>query len=283
MKIVITGTSGRIGSAIARWLGAAHQIVGIDQRPGRFTDVVHALDSPQRGPIERALAGAQSCIHCAALHAPQVGQFEDALFQRVNVDASLQLQREAQAAGVNRFVFTSTTALYGHANSDPQRAVWIDEGVEPQPRSIYHRSKLDAERGLISQCSTRMPLRILRMSRCFPEPLPAMLIHRLHRGVDLRDVASAHATALFDQGGPLQRWIVSAATPFVAEDAEALKFDAPAVIRRRCPELAERFARAGWSLPLSLDRVYDARRMTVDTPWRPLHGVDSVGLNDASY
>lgn len=281
MKIVVTGSSGRIGSAICRWLSPDHQLIGIDRRPGAFTNVVHSLDSTHRGPIQRALDGAQACIHCAALHAPQVGHHPEALFQRVNVDASLLLQREAQAAGVSRFVFTSTTALYGHASDHPQRAVWVDEDLTPQPRTIYHRSKLDAELALASRCSAQMPLRILRMSRCFPEPLPEMLIHRLHRGIDARDVASAHAMALADGGGMLQRWIVSAASPFVPADAEALKLDAAAVIRQRCPALAERFAQAGWALPQSLDRVYDARRIMAETDWRPHHGVASITPADA--
>jgi UDP-glucose 4-epimerase len=34
------------------------------------------------------------------------------------------------------------------------------------------------------------------MGRCFPEPAPAMALARLHRGIDARDVAEAHALAL---------------------------------------------------------------------------------------
>jgi nucleoside-diphosphate-sugar epimerase len=118
----------------------------------------------------------------------------DAEFQRVNVDATLALWRAARAAGVRHFIFTSTTALYGTAPASTSRAAWITEATVPRPRSVYHRSKLAAEQALQDAAADGGPaVTVLRMSRCFPEAAPLMAAYRLHRGIDVRDVAEAHA------------------------------------------------------------------------------------------
>ena len=49
---------------------------------------------------------------------------------------------------------------------------------------------------------------------------------------------------------------ISSQTPFLPNDMEELLRDAPAVAKRRCPLVSEEFARRGWSLPKSIDRVY---------------------------
>jgi len=247
MRILVTGAAGLIGSSVAARLRREHEVIGLDLRPGpevqRMADI--------RDPI--GLAGFDAVVHVAALHAPHVGRVPDAAFRSVNVDATARLLDAALAAGVTRFVFTSTTSLYGHALEPADgRAAWIDESTEPRPRDIYDETKLAAE-ALVA--ASGLPGAILRMSRCFPEPLPEMALHRLHRGIDRRDVARAHASALDAQGGT---FVVSAATPFRPEDREALLADAPAVLRLRAPEVAARFERLGWPLPREIGRVYDS-------------------------
>ncbi|MFX6823238.1 NAD-dependent epimerase/dehydratase family protein, partial [Acinetobacter baumannii] len=88
-------------------------------------------------------------------------------FQRINVEGTRLLAREAIAAGIKRFVFTSTTALYGHAVV-PGSCSWIDEDTPPRPRSIYHRTKLEAEDVLNEMAGAALAVRVLRMSRSFP-------------------------------------------------------------------------------------------------------------------
>src|SRR5205814_4417378 len=110
---------------------------------------------------------------------------------RVNVGATKSVIATARAAGVRRIVFTSTTALY-------QRDGFVDETTEQRPRTIYHRTKLAAE-ALLRRASD-LDVRIVRMSRCFPEPADLMAVYRLHRGIDVRDVADAHARALVFEG-----------------------------------------------------------------------------------
>ena len=212
-RVLVTGASGRVGRAVCVQLWAQHEVHGLDRAPSSTAS--HVGDLGDEALVQHALEGVQAVVHTAALHAPHVGLLPDAEFQRVNVDATRRLYQLAAQAGVARFVFTSTTALYGAASTPPGRAGWVTEATEPQPRSIYHRSKLAAEAALVEAAAgagARAPvLRILRMSRCFPEAAPLMAAYRLHRGVDARDVARAHALALVD--GPLRASADARGTP----------------------------------------------------------------------
>ena len=277
MKILLTGASGRIGAAIARRLSGEHTVVGLDRIAAPTTAIVG--DVGDAALLRRALDGADAVVHAAALHAPHVGIEPDAEFERINVDATRTLADAAIDAGVRRFVFTSTTALYGAAAAPGEPASWVDEDFVPRPQTIYHRSKLAAE-AVLEQRADRLAITVLRMSRCFPEPLPLMAVYRLHRGIDARDVAAAHALALRADHG-FARYVISAATPFERGDAGELMRDAPAVLRRRAPRLVEAFAQRGWALPATIDRVYSPALAIRALGWLPRHGVDDV-LNPES-
>ncbi len=253
MRVVLTGSSGRLGRSIFNALAASHTVTGIDRSPFSTTHLIG--DFTDKSILQEALRGADAIVHCAALHAPHVGAVSDGEFQRVNVDGTRLLAEAALSHGIKRFVFTSTTALYGHAVT-PGRCCWIDEQTVPQPKSIYHRTKLEAERILEAVEFTGLQVRVLRMSRSFPEPANAMAAYRLHRGIDIRDVAAAHAAALVNGGNQFQRHMVSARTPFKMEDCEGLATDAASVIRLRAPAFAAEFDRRSWPLPQAIDRIY---------------------------
>ena len=95
-------------------------------------------------------------MHVAALHAPHVGQVPGGEFRSINVDLTGTLLAEAAAAGAGRFVYTSSTSVYGHALVPVSRAVWVDEHLIPQPRDIYDETKLAAE-GLVLAPGSRPP------------------------------------------------------------------------------------------------------------------------------
>lgn len=274
MHILLTGSSGRIGRAIQAELGTAHQVTGIDRLPAPGTHEV--VDLRHTRSIVPLLRGVDAVIHCAALHAPQVGVVADAEFTATNVDATRRLAEAARDAGVRRFVYTSTTALYGDASTPAGAAGWVDEDLAPQPRTIYHRSKLAAELALAEVCAPAgIVLTCLRMSRCFPEPAPLMAVYRLHRGIDARDVAGAHAAALRREAG-VRTYLISAPTPFERADLTVLKVDAPEVLARRAPALVAAFQQRGWGLPATIDRVYSPARALAELEWQPRHGFESV-------
>lgn len=275
-SILVTGASGRIGRAIWERLQArGDDPSGLDRNMGPA--VRWLADIGDETMLAQACRGVEAVVHTAALHAPHVGHVPDDEFRRINVHATRGLLEIATRVGVPRIVFTSTTALYGGASITPGRATWVDEALTPAPRTIYHRTKLEAEALLREAAEQGGPsVRILRMSRCFPEPANAMAVLRLHRGIDARDVADAHAKAVVHAGTGHATFVISGRTPFARIDLEALADDAPGVIARRCPALAAAFSARGWSLPATIDRVYCADAAMAGLGWTPNFAWDEV-------
>ncbi len=215
-------------------------------------------------------------MHTAALHAPHVDLLPESEFESINVTATETLMREGIKRGIKHFVFTSTTALYGKS-CELDEAAWIDESVIPKPRTIYHRSKIDAEDRL-ERLSRQygIPVTVLQMSRCFPEPADVMALYRLSRGIDARDVAAAHGLAIERRLEGFRRFIISGVTPFFRECCNELYHDAASTIRKCAPDLARDFASRAWMLPSRIDRVYDSSAAQKELAWYPKYGYESV-------
>ena len=92
----------------------------------------------------------------------------------------------------------------------------------------------------------------------------------LYRRVDLEDVVSAHILAL-EQAPAIGfgRYIISATTPFVPDDLCDLRANAPLVVGRRVPDYEAEYARRGWKMFPSIDRVYVNERARQELGWRP--------------
>jgi nucleoside-diphosphate-sugar epimerase len=286
MRILVTGSSGHLGEALVRTLrGSGRDPVGLDRRPGPFTTAVASI--LDRAAVGRCMAGIDAVLHAATLHKPHVATHGRQDFVDVNITGTLNLLEEAIAAGVRSFVYTSTTSVFGDAlvPSPGAPAVWITEDVTPIPKNIYGVTKAAAEdlcqlfhrnRGLASI--------VLRTSRFFPEEDDDRVTREtyadgnlkaneyLYRRVDLEDVVSAHLLAV-DRAPTLgfRRYIVSATTPFLPSDLAELRADAPSVVRRRAPGFAAEYARRGWRMAPSIDRVYVNARARDELGWQPRH------------
>lgn len=275
MRVLVTGSAGRVGRTIYIKLMQTHDVVGIDIIPCSTADVIG--DIRDTALIEQALENVDVIIHTAALHAPHVGLVPDSEFQSINVEATEKLALAGVKAGVKHFVFTSTTALYGYSSTPKGVAGWVNEQVTPQPKSIYHKSKIAAEIKLEDISNLfKLPVTVLQMSRCFPEPVDLMAVFRMTRGIDARDVANAHLCAVEKRLNGFNRFIISGATPFSQTDCESLYAKADSVIRRQCPEIVVIFEQRGWQLPKSLDRVYDSSAAQEKLDWYPKYGFESV-------
>ena len=276
MNVLLTGSSGWLGRHLAPLLESdGHRVIGLDVAPGPHTMLLGSVDD--RDLVARAFRdhGVDAVVHGAALHQPDIARYPNQRFVDVNVSGTLGLLEEAVAAKVDRFVFTSTTSLMISAairEAKGDAAAWIDETLAPlAPRNIYGATKLAAERlcRLIHD-DHGLAVVILRTSRFFPEEDDQAHViglsgpntkanELLHRRLTPQDAAEAHRVALArapDIGFGL--FVISAPTPFAREDAAALKRDAARVIADYFPDAPELYARRGWTLPGSIDRVYDA-------------------------
>ena len=247
-KILITGSSGRIGRALHWSLSQGYAVTGIDISPSSATSKV--VDIRNYEQLKRNVDGVDTIFHAAALHAPHVGIASEREFYDINVNATENVCRAALETGASQIIFTSTTALYGYANLGEGEAVWIDEQTIPEPKTIYHKTKLEAENILREYSGMNLAISILRMSRCFPEPAQKMAIYRLHRGIDYRDVAEAHRLASERKKDKYyDTYIISGETPFIKSDCQLLFENPEMVIRERHAVLAREFDKRGWNFP----------------------------------
>jgi len=275
VKILVTGSSGRIGGAIAARLKLRHQVTGLDVRPGPLTTEIADVEDTAR--LANLLPGTDAIVHTASLHVPDLAARSDEAFRAVNVDATRRLLQAAGSAGVGRFVYTSTTSLYGDAMLPAGgAAVWVDESLAPQPRDIYDETKLAAEDACRDAARAGLACTSLRMSRCFPEEPRLVAIYRLYRGVDAEDVAQAHELALDTVGGGFEVYNVSAPTPFVRADCRRLFEDAASVLLERFPWAEAEFGSRAWQLPRSIDRVYVVDKAIAGLGYRPRHDFASL-------
>lgn len=273
-RIIVTGASGRLGKTIAtatRRAGA--HVVSCDRVPAPNAVTADIRDLQR---LTSLFDGADCVIHCAGLHAPHVGVRPDAEFRDINVEGTATVLRAMRQVGVPSLVFTSTTALLGGGARAGDPARWIDDATQPRPRSIYHETKIAAEHLIRSACGASLSASILRVGRCFEEPRDIMAIHRLSRGIDPRDAAVAHLRAArFTKRDP-EPLIVSYSTPFQRSDCVQLGHQAARVIRNRRPDLARRFDMLGWSLPETIDRVYDSSNARSQWGWTPKLGPETT-------
>jgi nucleoside-diphosphate-sugar epimerase len=270
MRILITGSSGYLGSAIAQLLAINHEPVGIDIVPGPWTQ--RLVDITDRSLVGKLVRGMDAIIHTASLHQPQIATHSPQQFLTVNVAGALNLLEAAAQNSMQRFVYTSTTSLYGHALVPQHKAVWVTEDLPPRPRDIYDHTKVTAER-LCRHFALHkgLPTICLRVARFFPETPEIQLLHRLYCGVDVRDAAIAHLLAVINQDILFDIMNISAHSPFLESDTSMLLQDAASAIHTRAPEIEPFFRCKGWKLPTSIDRVYVIERARKQLRYNPVH------------
>jgi nucleoside-diphosphate-sugar epimerase len=286
MRVLVTGSSGHLGEGLARSLrDFGHEVVGLDILERPFT--THVGSITDRAHVRRCMVGVRAVFHAATLHKPHLATHSRQDFVDTNITGTLNLLEEAVAAGVESFVFTSTTSVFGDALVPPAGApaVWVTEELTPIPKNIYGATKAAAED--LCQLFHRdegLACVVLRTSRFFPEEDDTRALREaygdenlkvneyLFRRADLEDVVSAHLLAA--KHAPalgFRRYIICATTPFSPGDVKDLRSNAPRVVRRCVPEYVAEYSRRGWKMAPSIERVYVNDRARHDLGWQPVY------------
>jgi nucleoside-diphosphate-sugar epimerase len=274
---IVTGANGDLGRAIMQYFTNLQlPVFGIDLEPGPWVQQI--LDIRDQPAVEALIKDAQNVVHTAALHARHLDLgFDRSAFIETNIQGTLNLLESAERHGLSKFVYTSSTSIYGDAMIDDQQAVWVDEQLSEQPRDIYDITKQAAEQ-LCKDFFSAAGLQtcVLRVSRFLPEPQRILANHRLYRGLDLRDAAQAHKLALETNFDKFQNFVISSQSPFNQADLSQLKTDAPAVICRYYPQALTFYKSKGWSLPSSIDRVYVVDKARKKLGYEPAYNFDCL-------
>ncbi|PST84948.1 NAD-dependent epimerase [Pedobacter yulinensis] len=257
MKVLVTGSAGKLGLAVMQKLKAAHlRPVGADLIESPAPNLI--LDIRDKEAVLRACQHADAIIHTAALH----GKHYDLGFPReefidTNVYGTLNLLNAAVKQGVKRFLYVSTTSIYGNAMADPAQAVWVDELVQEQPRDIYDITKQTAEQ-LCKDFFDKEGLQtsVYRVGRFLPEEPNLRANHRLYRGLDARDGAEALYLAVNHDFKNFEIFNIASSSPFSREDLVTLKTNPAEAISKLYPQAAAFYKAKNWSFPDSIDRLY---------------------------
>jgi UDP-glucose 4-epimerase len=149
VRVLVTGAAGFIGSTTAELLlDEGHEVVALDSLvrgrrenvPGRATFV-----EGDCGDVElvKSLGGFDACVHFAARIEPADSMAFPETFFSNNVASTFRLLEALIQSGVERFVFSSSCAVYGDQVEMP-----IDEDRATRPHSPYGQSKRMVEEGL---------------------------------------------------------------------------------------------------------------------------------------
>lgn len=135
MKVIVTGATGYVGSAITRRLRDRGETVFSVCRTG---EIAVDLCSPHFvATVQKAVPTADAIVHCAAcLH----GDATNTQLSSVNAIGTQQVLRLAQSLGVHYLINLSSVPLIGRPQSLP-----VDESHPAVPATPYHASKFYAE------------------------------------------------------------------------------------------------------------------------------------------
>ena len=145
MKIAVIGGSGFVGSRLIDLLIDNHEVVNIDKANSyKYSDITRIVDIRSYDLLYESFIDFDLVILLAAEHKDNISP--NTLYYDVNVKGTLNVLKCMDDFGVKNIIFTSSVAVYGLDNHDP------DENHRINPFNHYGISKWNAEEAIDKWC-----------------------------------------------------------------------------------------------------------------------------------
>ncbi|MBV8480133.1 MAG: NAD-dependent epimerase/dehydratase family protein [Actinobacteria bacterium] len=167
-RVLVTGGAGYVGAVLVpRLLQAGHEVTVVDLYLYGEDVLAESAGDPRlrevRGDIrdeallERELRGCDAVIHLACISNDPSFELDPSLGKSINYDAFAPLVRAAKRAGVSRFVYASSSSVYG-VKDVPD----VTEDMELEPLTDYSKYKAMCEDVLLAERSPGFVPLVLR-------------------------------------------------------------------------------------------------------------------------
>lgn len=151
MRVLMTGHDGYVGAVMVPMLTrAGHEVVGLDNQYfdgcdfGDYNPGIKVIKSDIRDLRPEHLKGFEAVVHLAAVSNDPLGNLNPESTYDINHRASMRLAELAKAAGVKRYLYSSSCSVYGAASPEDV----LNESASFSPVTPYAKSKVMVERDL---------------------------------------------------------------------------------------------------------------------------------------
>lgn len=171
-NVLVIGGAGYIGSALLpKLLAQGCRVRILDRFLYGYEPIQELLNHPRLELLEgdfrhvdqvvQGMQGMDSVVHLGAIVGDPASALDERVTVAVNLTATQMIAQVAKACGVPRFVFASTCSVYGASDEI------LDEQSQVNPISLYGRTKLAAEKGLLRMADDSFSPTVLRFSTIY--------------------------------------------------------------------------------------------------------------------